>query len=102
MRSVNEFWRTLRSLPRRNDLDAGLNAEIQFHIDQQTQKYLRAGMAPDEARRQAMIRFGAVESTKEGIRDEIRTPIIEALIRDLRYAIRSLRHAPGFTSHRNR
>jgi predicted permease len=97
MRGVMEIWRTLRSLRRRNDLEAGLHDEVRFHIDQQTEKNIRAGLAPNEARRQALIKFGAVEGAKESIRDEIRTPIVEILSRDLRYALRALLRAPGFT-----
>jgi hypothetical protein len=58
MRRLNEGWRRVRSLGRRNELEAGLDDEIRFHIDRQTEKNLRAGMAADEARRQAFIKFG--------------------------------------------
>src|SRR5688572_22918510 len=97
MRTPMEFWRTLRALRRRTEVEAGLDDEIRFHIDQQIDKNRRAGMAPEEARRQALIQFGALQNTKERVRDEIRTPIVEVLGRDLRYAARALRRAPGFT-----
>src|SRR5688500_17157832 len=98
MRSVMEIWRTLRSLPKRTALEAGLRDEIRFHIDQQTEKNIRAGLAPHEARRQALITFGGAESSKERVRDEIRTPVVETLLRDLQYAVRALRRNPGFTA----
>lgn len=97
MRSLLEIWRTLRSWPRRGALDAGLDDEIRFHIERQTEKNIRAGMAHDEARRQAFIRFGATQTVKEHVRDEVRTPFVELMVRDLRYAARALRQAPGFT-----
>ncbi|ODS53226.1 MAG: hypothetical protein ABS36_14985 [Acidobacteria bacterium SCN 69-37] len=65
-------WRRLRSLVRRTDIEHGLDDELLFHIEQQTGKNVRAGMAPDEARRQALLQFGAVEPTKEQTRDEFR------------------------------
>lgn len=68
MRRVMESWRRLRSLGRRNELERGLDQEIRFHIDRQTEKNVRAGMTPDEARRQALIRFGGIERATEGLR----------------------------------
>ena len=98
MRSVMEIWRTLRSLRKRDELEAGLRDEIRFHIDQQTEKNIRAGLAPHEARRRALITFGGAESSTERVRDEIRTPVVETLVRDLQYAVRALRKNPGFTA----
>jgi putative ABC transport system permease protein len=97
MRSVMDGWRWLRSLRRRNELERGLHEEIRFHIDRQTEKNLRAGMAPDEARRQALIKFGGVERVKESTRDQFRAAFVEDLLSDLRYGARALRRTPGFT-----
>jgi predicted permease len=96
MRAVREGWRRLLSLGRRRELDSGLDEEIRFHIDHQIEKNLRAGMAPDEARRQALIRFGGVERTREGTRDQFRFRLVEDFFRDLRYGARALRRAPTF------
>ena len=92
-----EGWRRLRSLGRRREMESGLDEEIRFHIDAQTQKNLQAGMSPEEARRQALIKFGGVERTREGTRDQFRFRFVEDFFRDLRYAGRSLRRAPAFT-----
>lgn len=97
MRRVMEGWRGLRSLRRRNELESGLEQEIRFHIDRQTEKNLRAGMAPDEARRQALIKFGGVERAKESTRDQFRSAFVEDFLRDLRHGGRALLRAPGFT-----
>src|SRR5918995_4460208 len=98
MRRVMEGWRRLRSLRRRNELESRLEQEIRFHIDGQTEKNLRAGMAPEEARRQALIKFGGVERAKESTRDQFRWVSVEAFLRDLRYGGRALLRAPGFTT----
>ena len=55
---LKEGWRRIRSLPAVDAIESGLDEEIRFHIDQQTEKNVRAGMSPDEARRQALIKFG--------------------------------------------
>lgn len=97
MRALMEFLRRLYSVRRRGAVEAGLEEEIRFHIEQQTEKNVHAGMAPDEARRQALIRFGAPQAARESVRDEFRAAGLEDVVRDVRYAARALRRAPGFT-----
>ena len=58
-------WGWLRSIVSRDRLERGLDEEIRFHLDQQTEKNLRAGLTPDDARRQALIRFGGVERARD-------------------------------------
>ncbi len=82
-RRVMEGWRRLRSL-RRSEFESGFDEEIRFHIDRQSEKNRRAGMAPDEAHRQALITFGGVERTKESTRDQVRSAFVEHVLRDLR------------------
>ncbi len=76
----------------------GSTDEIRFHVEQQIEKNRRAGMTPDEARRQALIRFGGVEQVRERTRDEFRSAPIENLARDVRYGLRSLRRHTGFSA----
>ena len=98
MRRWMDGLRRLGLLRRRAGLERGLDEEIRFHIDRQTEKHIRAGMVPDEARRQALLRFGGVERARESTRDELRLGTIEDYIRDFRYGWRALRRAPGFTT----
>ena len=98
MGRIQEAWHRLRGIAGRDGVERGLSEEIRFHIDQQTDKNLRAGMAPAEARRQALIRFGGVERVKEATRDEFRANLLEDFFRDIRYGIRALRRTPGFTA----
>ena len=93
-----EHLRRLSSIVYRDHVESGLDEEIRFHIEQQTAKNIRAGMAPDEARRQAFIRFGGVEHVKEQTRDEFRPALTEDLLRDLRYGLRLLVRAPAFST----
>ncbi|HVQ13357.1 MAG TPA: ABC transporter permease, partial [Vicinamibacterales bacterium] len=98
MRALLDALRRLGSLVRRQKIEDRLDDEIRFHVEQQIEKNERAGMRPDEARRQALIRFGGVEQMRERTRDEFRAGLIEHLARDVRYGLRSLRRHPGFTA----
>src|SRR5262245_21872083 len=94
---IPETLTRIRSLAHRRAFERGLNEEIRFHIDHQTEKLRRAGMDPDEARRQAILKFGSVESVKDSTRDEVRPALLEDSVRDVRHGVRVLRRAPGFT-----
>ena len=96
MRWMTTSWQWIRSIGRRRTLESGLDEEIRFHIDQQTEKNLRAGMRRDEARRQALLKFGGLERARESTRDEIRPALLEDSVRDLRHGARVLRRSPGF------
>src|SRR5687768_3592908 len=98
MKRITEIWSRIRAVFGRRTLEDGLDEEIRFHLEQQIDKNLRAGMAPGEARRQALIRFGGVERTRERTRDVIRPALLQDGVRDLRHAARMLRRAPGFTA----
>jgi predicted permease len=73
-----------------------LDDEIQFHIEKQIEKNLRAGMSPDEARRDALLKFGGVERAREGARDEMKFAWLADFVRDIRISLRSLARIPSF------
>jgi macrolide transport system ATP-binding/permease protein len=79
---------------REHEFAAELEAHLQLHIDDN----LRAGMNPEQARRNALLKLGGVESTKQAYRDGNTIPFLENLLQDLRFAIRQLRKNLGFTS----
>src|SRR6185503_18560916 len=80
----------------RDEMDKRLDEEVQFHIDMQTERNIRMGMTPDEARRQALIKFGGRERWKSEARDEYRGKLFEGLRKDFVFALRSLRQHRGF------
>ena len=87
----------LRSLFRRTAVERELNEELRFHLEQEAEKNVRAGMQPAEAMRAARLAFGGLERIKEETRDARGVSLVEAVLGDLRYAARGLRASPGFT-----
>lgn len=86
----------LRSLLFHNRLEQELDEEIGMHIELETRKYLSSGLSPVEARRQAHIALGGTVRASEECRDQRGIALIENLVKDCRYALRSFRRSPGF------
>jgi len=81
---------------RRDDDD--VRAEMEAHLDMETAEYIRRGMTPDAARRQALLASGGLPQAVEAVRDQRGLPWIESIAADLRYAWRALSHSPAFTT----
>ncbi|HZD50901.1 MAG TPA: ABC transporter permease [Silvibacterium sp.] len=87
----------LRSFFRKEPLDHDLNAEMASHLDFAIEENLRNGMSPDQARRQAMIRFGGVDQARQQHRETRGLPALDVFLQDLRYTLRTLRRDRAFT-----
>jgi macrolide transport system ATP-binding/permease protein len=79
---------------RERELADELDSHLEMHIDEN----LRAGMTAEEARRDAVLRLGGVEQTKQAYRERRTLPLFRTTIQDLHFSIRQLRKSPGFTS----
>ncbi|MGH9523774.1 MAG: ADOP family duplicated permease [Terriglobales bacterium] len=96
MKSLRRFFARLSaSMLGRRDEDR-LRSEVEEHIAFLASDYMRAGMSPEEAHRQAVLKFGAVESIKEDFREQAGLPLLDNLRRDVKFALRQLRKNPGF------
>ncbi len=74
-----------------------IDAEIVSHLAFDTEAGIRSGLTPEEARRQALLRLGGAERTRQAWREQSSLPALEGLLHDVRFALRQMRKAPGFT-----
>ena len=96
MRWIEKLRMRTRMVLHRRREGERLNAELQFHLDQQIAENIAAGMAPEEARTAALRSFGNPVAVREQARENWSWAWLERLLRDTRIAARTLLRAPGF------
>src|ERR1043166_1045791 len=95
---MREWLARLRDWLRRDELDAELQEELRFHRERLEREAETAGASPGEAVYAARRRLGSALRAREESRDRWSWPGLDHFLKDLRYAVRGLRRAPGFTA----
>jgi putative ABC transport system permease protein len=98
MRRLKTLRLRFRSLFQRADVDYELDDELQFHLDHLISAHVARGVTPKEARRLALIEMGGLTQQREACQNTRGIGAIEAVPRDVRFAIRGLGRTPGFTA----
>jgi predicted permease len=88
---------TLRHFFRRDSDDAELQREMDSYLQHEIDDHLARGMSLQEARRQARLKFGSAVRVREELWQQNTVGLLDHVLRDLRYACRTLLRTPGFT-----
>ena len=89
---------TLAALIRRDHFEQEMAEELRFHMSAYSADLVRSGVTPEEAERRARLEFGAVESFREECRQARGLRVFDELRQDIRYAVRQMARAPGFSA----
>jgi len=92
------WWSRLRGTVRRDVLEREMRQEMEYHLERAAARNISRGMTPDAAMRQARLAFGSAEEFRESGREAARARVVENIASDTRFALRSLRRSPAFTT----
>ncbi len=87
---------SIRRFVRRQRSDADVSMEMENHLILESDENVARGMSKEEARRQAYLKFGSPERIREEVWKWNSIAPLEKLLRDIRYAWRTLRRSPGY------
>jgi hypothetical protein len=95
--SLREAFNRIRSFFRSDEIDHEVKEEMASHLEMAAEENIHRGMSVEEARRQALVRFGGVQQALEQHRESRTLPWVDVLGQDLRFTFRMLRRDSGFT-----
>jgi putative ABC transport system permease protein len=95
---MTQFREGMRNLVHNKAVEADLDAELRSYVQLLVDQKVKAGLSPEEARRQALLEVGGIERTKDDVRDERPGMMLENAMRDMKHGARLLKRAPGFAT----
>ena len=88
----------LRTLIRRNAVEDDLDDELRFHLERAAEQHVARGLSPREARRQARLAFGQLDTVKDDCRQSWGVRQLDTLRQDVTFALRLIRKHPALSA----
>ena len=98
MKHLRRIFARLAGMFSRHQPEDELREEFEAHLEMEVAEFVRRGLKPGEARRQALLAAGGLTQAAEAVRDQRGIPWIESIAADIKYALRALRHSAAFSS----
>ncbi len=94
---LTDIFLRIRALVRRRTVERELADELRFHLERETEKHIASGLTPADAARRARLDFGGMAQITEDCRDARGIALVDTVVQDVRYGIRTMRRTPMFS-----
>src|ERR1700751_355499 len=92
------LFRRIWALTRRSSLDSDIESELREHMQMRIDANIAKGMTPEQAARDARLRFGNPTVMKDRVDAEDTAVGLDNFMRDIRYALRGFAKNPAFAT----